>query len=140
MSTKKRTGTANGSNGSKWIRPEKRIRLYQRDGWRCAWCGRRVYSPALVAAMRAAPPAGDAQPATLDHFHSRAHQHGKLDHSAGNLITACLSCNSERQDKPAARFARMIATRTHQDAREILARIAKLRKRALPELSEVDPS
>lgn len=27
------------ANGSKWIRPEKRLAIYHRDGFACIYCG-----------------------------------------------------------------------------------------------------
>lgn len=72
------------AHGSKWIRADKRLALYIRDGFACAYCGR---------ALRDAPPAE----VTLDHLLPRI-AGGSND--ATNLITACRSCNSSRQDTP----------------------------------------
>lgn len=71
-------------HGGKWIRPEKRLAIYIRDGFGCAYCGRdlRNAAPAEV---------------TLDHLLPRVAGGGN---EATNLITACRSCNSSRQDKP----------------------------------------
>ncbi len=68
---------------SKWIRPEKRKRIYARDGGRCLWCG-------------------SAESLTLDHFLPKALGGGN---EAGNLVTCCYSCNSRRQHKPALAYA-----------------------------------
>jgi 5-methylcytosine-specific restriction endonuclease McrA len=68
-------------NGSKWIRPIKRVRIYARDKWRCLWCGTRTAE------------------LTLDHFLSRS-AGGTND--ATNLVTACFECNSRR--RPALEF------------------------------------
>jgi len=127
-----RTRTANGGHGSKWIRAEKRLRVYQRDGWRCGYCERRVYSVALVRDQRARPPRG-AEPATLDHVRCRS-RGGRPDHGAGNLVTCCLSCNSRRQDRPVAVYARELAGGDGSVAREIVARVRRLRRRELPRL------
>lgn len=75
------------ANGAKWIRPEKRVRIYARDRWRCLWCGHR---------------ASDGAQLTLDHFLARD-AGGSND--AGNLLTACHGCNSERRHQPALSFA-----------------------------------
>jgi 5-methylcytosine-specific restriction endonuclease McrA len=75
------------ANGAKWIRPEKRVRIYARDSWRCQWCKRSA--------------AGGAQ-LTLDHFLSRD---AGGSNEAGNLVTACFDCNSERRHAPALTFA-----------------------------------
>lgn len=72
------------TNGSKWIRPEKRLAIYIRDGFQCAYCGRDLK---------------DAEPAevNLDHLLPRCAGGGN---EATNLITSCRSCNCSRQDKP----------------------------------------
>lgn len=71
-------------NGSKWIRPEKRLAIYIRDGFSCAYCGRDLK---------------DAEPheLNLDHLLPRS-AGGKNGET--NLITSCKSCNCSRQDKP----------------------------------------
>ena len=74
--------SANGTNGSKWIRKDLRLAIYLRDGLVCAYCGRD---------LAGAPPAD----VTLDHLIP-----GHEDHRATNLVTACRSCNSSRQDTP----------------------------------------
>jgi len=71
-------------NGSRWIRPEKRLAIYIRDGFQCAYCGR---------ALKNAP----AAEVTLDHLVPRVAGGGN---EATNLIIACRACNSSRQDKP----------------------------------------
>lgn len=70
-------------HGSKWIRPEKRRRIYERDGWACVWCGKRQ--------------GVDASPLVLDHLVPRSA--GGSNHES-NLVTSCKSCNDRRQDKP----------------------------------------
>lgn len=71
-------------NGSKWIRPEKRLAIYIRDGFRCAYCGRDLKD-------------ADPSEVTLDHLLPRV---AGGSNQATNLITACRSCNSSRQDTP----------------------------------------
>jgi 5-methylcytosine-specific restriction endonuclease McrA len=71
-------------HGSKWIRPAKRRRIYERDGWQCCYCG--VNMEHEVASKR-----------TLDHIIPRAH--GGSNHE-NNLVTACITCNSSRKDAP----------------------------------------
>lgn len=75
-------------SGTKWIRPEKRVRIYARDGWRCLWCGRRR--------------AELDGPLTLDHFLARDAGGGN---ETSNLFTACHGCNSERRNQPALSYA-----------------------------------
>lgn len=76
-------------NGSKWIRPEKRLAIYIRDSFSCAYCGRNLK---------------DAEPAevNLDHLLPRS---AGGNNEATNLITACKSCNCSRQDKPWVDYA-----------------------------------
>lgn len=76
-------------NGSKWIRPEKRLAIYIRDGFTCAYCGRDLKdeTPDQI---------------NLDHLLPRSAGGGN---DATNLITSCKSCNSSRQDKPWASYA-----------------------------------
>ena len=77
------------ANGSRWLRPEKRLAIYIRDGFQCAYCGR---------SLKGATPAE----VTLDHLLPRVAGGGN---EATNLITACRACNSSRQDKPWIDFA-----------------------------------
>lgn len=72
------------ASGSHWIRPEKRLAIYVRDGFACAYCG---------DSLRDAAPAD----VTLDHLLPRA-AGGK--NAATNLVTACRACNSSRKDRP----------------------------------------
>lgn len=76
--------SGNKGQGSKWIRKERRLALYIRDSFSCAYCGRDLKS---------------AEPCevTLDHLLPR-HYGGGNENT--NLVTACRSCNSSRQDKP----------------------------------------
>lgn len=75
--------------GSKWIRPAKRLAIYLRDGFRCAYCGED---------LRGAAPSE----VTLDHLVPRCE--GGSNHET-NLVTACKSCNSARGAKPWAEYA-----------------------------------
>lgn len=96
-------------NGSKWIRPAKRRRIYERDGRACVWCG---------ASGRL----------SLDHC--RPHSRGG-DNRPGNLVTACLSCNSARCNRTLAAFARYVAARTGETVEAVLARVNRCRRRVL---------
>jgi 5-methylcytosine-specific restriction endonuclease McrA len=69
------------AHGSKWIRPEKRLAIYARDGFACVYCGANE---------------GES-PLTLDHVLAR--EMGGT-HNADNLVTCCFSCNSSKQDVP----------------------------------------
>jgi len=68
------------TQGSKWIRPEKRLAIYLRDEFRCVYCGRNLHG------------ASNAE-VTLDHL--KCYSEGGSN-SETNLITACRSCNSAR--------------------------------------------
>jgi HNH endonuclease len=70
------------ANGAKWIRPEKRLAVYHRDGFACAYCGTALEDGARLS---------------LDHVLPR--ELGGT-HEATNLVTCCVSCNSARQDLP----------------------------------------
>lgn len=66
--------------GMNWIRQEKRLAIYMRDGMACAYCGASAEQGATLS---------------LDHLlpHSRGGGNGE-----GNLVTCCTGCNSRRQD------------------------------------------
>lgn len=81
--------SANGNNGSKWIRPERRLAIYLRDRFTCLYCLRDLHD-------------ADPRDITLDHI-KPGHQAG--NHHENNLCTACRSCNSSRRDTPLSRFA-----------------------------------
>jgi len=86
-----------------WITSAKRLAIYLRDEFRCLYCGTNL----KVAAPR---------DITLDHLLPRS---AGGNNEARNLITACRSCNSSRQDKPWVDFAPGGATD------RILSRIAQ---------------
>lgn len=100
-----RTTSANGNHGSKWIRPERRLAIYLRDGLACCYCGRNLHG-------------ADMAEVTLDHLDGH---HAPGHHGAENLVTACRSCNSSRQDKPWRSYATGGA----------IERISRLRRRSI---------
>ena len=55
----------------------ERIRVFQRDGYRCVYCGRADPDVEL----------------SVDHVEPRMRGG---DNSAGNLVTACLECNRQK--------------------------------------------
>ena len=75
----------------KWIRKEKRLALYLRDGLACAYCGQGVEDGALL---------------TLDHLRPVSKGGG---HEATNLVTACQHCNSSRKNRSVRGFCRVVA-------------------------------
>jgi len=74
-----------------WIRKERRLALYLRDGLACSYCGEGIEDGAKL---------------TLDHL---------VSHSAGggnanaNLVTACHRCNSARGARDWREFAAAVA-------------------------------
>ena len=74
-----------------WIRQEKRLAIYLRDGLSCVYCGESVEDGATL---------------TLDHLkcHSRGGSNG-----ASNLATACKRCNSSRGTRSVRAFCRSVA-------------------------------
>jgi len=80
------------NQGMNWIRQQKRLAIYMRDGLCCMYCGRTVE---------------DGTKLTLDHL--KPHSHGGSN-SERNLVCCCAHCNSVRQDRPADEFAADVAT------------------------------
>ena len=95
----------------------KRTEVFERDGYRCAYCGTVSASDVL----------------SVDHVQPRV-KGG--DHSGGNVVTACIACNTAKgarslvqylMDVPEARrnfleFARYVWPRHMQAVQEELAR------------------
>jgi 5-methylcytosine-specific restriction endonuclease McrA len=76
-------------NGSRWLPAWKRIAIYLRDSFQCQYCQKDLRNS----------PRADV---TLDHIICRT---TGGTHEADNLITACRSCNSSRQDQAFEAFA-----------------------------------
>lgn len=111
----KRKSKATGTH-RKRISIETLEEIWQRDGWRCVYCGKYVLHPSLIkAALRAASvsPADWISKLTKDNKlikihvlreHQATHDHripvSKLKSSAvntkENLCTCCKACNSEK--------------------------------------------
>jgi hypothetical protein len=66
-----------------WIRPAKRLAIYLRDGFTCAYCGRDLHNVAPADI-------------TLDHLTPKSEGGSNKEE---NLVTACRSCNSARGAK-----------------------------------------
>mgnify|MGYP001576012952 FL=1 len=88
---------ANGGQGMNWIRKEKRLAIYLRDGLACVYCGEAVEDGAKL---------------TLDHLHP--HSEGGDNHEM-NLATACHRCNSARGNRTVAEFAEAVAQYLNHD-------------------------
>src|SRR5215475_3670258 len=85
------------NQGMNWLTPKKRLAIYLRDGLACAYCGRSIEDEARL---------------TLDHL--TPHSLGGSN-AAGNLVTACLICNSSRGARSWTQFARSVANYLDHD-------------------------
>lgn len=101
---------------AKWINKRRRARLYERDGWRCVYC-------------EAYPGSKESELLSLDHL--RPLSKGGSNRSE-NLVTACKSCNSKRQDRSVRSFCIAVAAYLGQDWRVVWFRVRAARVRALP--------
>ena len=101
--------------GMNWIRQDKRLAIYLRDGAACVWCGQGIE---------------DGVTLTLDHL--TPHSDGGSN-AADNLVTACRACNSRRADRPVADFAAAVAGYVNHGvtAEDIMADIAERTAREL---------
>jgi len=95
--------------GSKWIRREKRLAIYLRDGLACAYCGTAVEDGAQLS---------------LDHL--TPHSHGGSN-DATNLVTACRTCNSARGNRSVAEFCAAVASYLATTPAATIARIERQR-------------
>jgi 5-methylcytosine-specific restriction endonuclease McrA len=102
-------------NGSKWIRPEKRARIYKRDNHSCVYCDSSIYDTADMVL-------------TLDHVVARELGGGN-EHT--NLVTACKSCNSAKRDLTVKQFAQYLADQG-EDSSDIARRVRNATRRKLP--------
>lgn len=101
------------TQGSKWIRQDKRLAIYLRDGLACAYCGVGIESGAQLS---------------LDHL--TCYSHGGSNHES-NLVTCCSHCNSARGDRPVQEFAEKVAGYINVDPSEILGYIENQVKKDL---------
>jgi 5-methylcytosine-specific restriction endonuclease McrA len=111
MTTSKMAGRKAGQ-GSKWCRPSTRMAIYHRDGFCCAYCGASAEDGVML---------------TLDHV--LACELGG-DNSPSNLVTACLSCNSAKQDKTTREWFAHLRDQG-VDTTAVGARVRRLTKRSL---------
>lgn len=111
-STVRSAGTWQGMN---WIRQEKRLAIYLRDGCACAYCGASIENGAQL---------------TLDHVvaHSKG---GTNEHT--NLITCCKRCNDSKGARSTPKFATAIAAYLNHGitAAEILKHVRNCQQRDL---------
>lgn len=104
-----------GRSSSQLCRPEKRQRIYARDGFRCQWCHRHASERGVKL--------------SLDHFLARDAGGGN---ETENLFTSCVKCNSRRRNTPALAFAFGQLGGLFNGAGEALDRILDALDRPLP--------
>jgi 5-methylcytosine-specific restriction endonuclease McrA len=142
-SSARRSPTAgNRGQGSKWLHPATRRRIYERDGWRCVWCTARVTSIGIVSGVSvigASVNGCTLRLATVDHIVPRAR--GGSNRSS-NLITACMQCNAKRGHRSVPAFAVALCGaedpalvgffRHLEPIQQIVRRVRATRRRKLP--------
>ena len=92
MTTRRQNQRQKNWQGMNWLRPEKRLAIYLRDGMACAYCGATVEDGAKL---------------TLDHLDCCC---AGGTNGADNLVTACHRCNSSRGKRSIGEFAGALAT------------------------------
>lgn len=112
----KRTNRKDQHAGMNWIRQEKRLAIYLRDGLACAYCGQGVEHGVKF---------------TLDHITPWS-KGGSNE--ATNLVTCCLTCNAARGNRSMSGFAAKVAGYINHGATKeaIVKHINNTRKRVLP--------
>ena len=101
---------------SKWARRTLRMSIYARDGFACVWCGLCTL------------PDVDGAGLTLDHAEVRLRGG---NNAPDNLLTACARCNCSRQHKTIGEFARWLAGDDRVEARRIVARVRRARRKTV---------
>jgi len=91
METNTNHRTNEKHQGSKWIRKEKRLAIYLRDGLACCYCGATIEDGAML---------------TLDHIECCTNGGSN---AGSNLVTACRKCNSSRGTRSVESFATSVA-------------------------------
>ena len=112
----RRSPTAgNRGQGGKWLRPQTRRRIYERDGWLCVWCTVKV-------AQQLAP---GICLASVDHVVPRSRGGSNRP---GNLITCCATCNTKRGHRSVPAFAAKICD-TAAETYDYLERVQQIVRR-----------
>jgi len=113
--TPKRESRNVKNQGMNWIRPEKRVAIYLRDGLACSYCDQGVEEGVRL---------------TLDHL--TAYSRGGSN-EATNLVTCCSRCNSSRGNRPWRQFAASVAIYLNHGikAEQIIQHISRTRRRVL---------
>jgi DNA-directed RNA polymerase subunit RPC12/RpoP len=121
--TKKNTSKTPSRNwrGSSWLRPTTRLAIYLRDGCQCAYCGAGIedtYTTAKGKTKRVQLSADHILPVAT----ARAAGITIDEQDPTNLITACRSCNSRRQDKPVTEWCQILEAQGKIDSAAKTAR------------------
>lgn len=103
------------NQGMNWIRKEKRLAIYLRDGLACCYCGEGIEDGARL---------------TLDHLNP--HSNGGSN-SESNLVTCCHRCNSSRGNRDWQEFAGAVASYLNHGiaAEDIISHISTTVTRSL---------
>jgi 5-methylcytosine-specific restriction endonuclease McrA len=99
--------------GMNWIRKEKRLAIYLRDGLACVYCGSSVE---------------DGIQLSLDHC--KPYSKGG-NNSEKNLVTCCAKCNSSRGNRSQAGFICAVAGYVEKDEKEIARHVRNCRNRKI---------
>jgi len=113
---KKATARTSGTwQGMNWITQQKRLAIYLRDGMACAWCSKGVEDGIILS---------------LDHL--KPHNNGGSNHES-NLVTCCKFCNTSRNTRSMAAFAKGVATYVNHGvkAEQILKHVRNTSARSL---------
>jgi 5-methylcytosine-specific restriction endonuclease McrA len=121
----RRSPTAgNRGQGSKWLKPTTRQRIYARDEWRCVWCacavaqlGMRGAHIASVAGTILTDGKRILQ-ATIDHVVPRSRGGSNRP---SNLITCCARCNAARGHRSVPAFAAALCATIEGDDEQLRA-------------------
>lgn len=98
------------TQGMNWIRQDKRLAIYLRDGCACVYCGE-----------------GIEQGATLSLDHLKTNRSGRASNDAENIVTACTADNSSRGAMPLQKWLDSLV-----DGKRIGKFIQKTTKRPIP--------
>jgi 5-methylcytosine-specific restriction endonuclease McrA len=104
------------NQGMNWVRQEKRLAIYLRDGLACMYCGQSVEDGVVL---------------TLDHI--KPHSKGGSNKET-NLITCCHKCNSSRNNRSLKLFCESVADYINHgiSAEDMIKAIKRNTKRRLP--------
>ena len=101
----------------------KRNQIFDRDGCRCVYCGEQFTADEL----------------TLDHVQPRVHGG---DRSEGNLVTACMGCNTRKGHQRLSRFLHdepAVRRSFFEHARHVWPRVLRDLERELADLDAPSP-